>query len=533
MSREGLNRLLADAVGPERRAFRVAGALAAAASTAAVLLLGLSGWFIVGAALAGVGGVLAVQGFNYLLPSAAIRLLAIVRTTARYGERLYGHRAALMALATVRVRLFEKIVSTREAGAVSAGDMVGRLVQDIAALEDSLVRRPALPAAIASGTVGLLLTWLAGPWASISLLLMLIGLAGWAHLATPRLLRVAATDMAAALGRIKSSMVDYAAASPEILAYGMGSSIERGLAAETAELDDARRRFARSEAIVDAALLLGGAVAMGAVLLLSRATLPITVLAMLAAAGAVEGLSAYVRGVARGALVMAAMERLEEIADRASGSGLGEGQGMIARGISIQRDGRYVRAEAGERMAIRGRSGSGKTSLLETLAGVRPAERDCGILLGERPLESLPPQSIRAMFALSPQDAHLLSGTVRDNLRVARSGIDDEAIWAALDVACLATDVRAMPEGLDQWVGDGGARLSGGQRKRLSIARAILAGRPWLVLDEPSEGLDVVTEVWLAKRLDSWLRETGTGLVIVSHRKALLALAGDGPALDL
>ncbi|MFT3977136.1 MAG: ATP-binding cassette domain-containing protein, partial [Sphingomonas bacterium] len=97
---------------------------------------------------------------------------------------------------------------------------------------------------------------------------------------------------------------------------------------------------------------------------------------------------------------------------------------------------------------------------------------------------------------------------------------------AALETACLADDVRAMPHRLDQWVGDGGARLSGGQRKRLSLARALLAGKPWLLLDEPSEGLDMATEARLRDRLDLWLRETGTGLVVVSHRPALLALAG-------
>ncbi len=103
----------------------------------------------------------------------------------------------------------------------------------------------------------------------------------------------------------------------------------------------------------------------------------------------------------------------------------------------------------------------------------------------------------------------------------------------ALEVACFALDVRAMPQGLDQWVGDGGARLSGGQRKRLSIARAILAGKPWLLLDEPSEGLDMVTEAQLARRLDAWLRETGTGLVVVSHRQALLALGEEGRIVEL
>jgi ATP-binding cassette subfamily C protein CydC len=82
-----------------------------------------------------------------------------------------------------------------------------------------------------------------------------------------------------------------------------------------------------------------------------------------------------------------------------------------------------------------------------------------------------------------------------------------------------------MPLQLESWIGDGGTRLSGGQRKRLSLARALLAGRPWLLLDEPSEGLDPEAEVRLVSQLDRWLAATGTGLIVVSHRPALWALA--------
>jgi ATP-binding cassette subfamily C protein CydC len=111
MRDDSLHALLEDVARPYRSATRFAMLCAACAAIAGILLLGLAGWFITGAALAGAAGIAAIQAFNYLLPSAAIRLLAIARTITRYGERLYGHKAALSALALFRVRLFETLIA--------------------------------------------------------------------------------------------------------------------------------------------------------------------------------------------------------------------------------------------------------------------------------------------------------------------------------------------------------------------------------------------------------------------------------------
>lgn len=118
----------------------------------------------------------------------------------------------------------------------------------------------------------------------------------------------------------------------------------------------------------------------------------------------------------------------------------------------------------------------------------------------------------------------MLIGSVADNLRIARPGLGEAEMWEALETAQLKKRISRSECGLDTPVSEGGGILSGGERKRLSLARALLAGRPWLLLDEPSEGLDAATEQALVGSLRNWLDCTGTGLVLVSHRKAPLDL---------
>ena len=178
----------------------------------------------------------------------------------------------------------------------------------------------------------------------------------------------------------------------------------------------------------------------------------------------------------------------------------------------------------GKRLLITGPSGSGKTRLLGSLVGLRNDAPQVLRASGDD-VRDLGLNTVRNLFAYAPQDASLIAGTIADNLRLARPGVGAADMWAALETACLAETVRALPNGLEQRLGGDGARLSGGQRKRLVLARALLSGKPWLVLDEPSEGLDSATEAKLATRLSAWLEQTGTGLVLVSHREGLHGLA--------
>lgn len=508
-----------------RRAGFAASLAAALAALAGVGLLAISGWFLTGAALAGAGGVVAVQAFNYLLPSAGIRGLAITRTLARYFERLLGHRDALHGLADLRPRLFARLAAAdlAEMAQRGGGLVAAHLGSDVEALEDLAIRRVSAVSAIAGALAGLGAAVLAGPASAAVLAAGLATSSIATRFAAPRLLSQPWRDHGAALERLKSLYGEYAGASVEIALFGQTDRVGTLLAEQAARLDQARLAIVRAEGALQTLQLTIASITVAAMLGTSSAAMPLQALAALAGAAAFEALGGLGHSFLQRARVDAALARLEAIAalpERPGSDSTLPTCPAIALGVGAA----AVHVPAGGRVRITGPSGSGKTRLAMTLAGLRRDAPQAALVEGV-PAASLGIEALRRVFAVSAQDAPLLAGTVADNLRLARPGVTEAEMWAALEIACLANTLRALPAGLETWLGADGARLSGGQRKRLSLARALLAGRPWLVLDEPSEGLDLQTEKEMAQALDTWLRETGTGLVLVNHRPGLNGLA--------
>ncbi|MFI0937500.1 ATP-binding cassette domain-containing protein [Streptomyces sp. NPDC021020] len=174
----------------------------------------------------------------------------------------------------------------------------------------------------------------------------------------------------------------------------------------------------------------------------------------------------------------------------------------------------------GEFVGVVGASGAGKSTLVQALLGLVPlAEGE--VRFDGRRLDGLDPLSARRSLAAVLQDATATGTDIRGTVAAGRPGIDDAAVWAALDGVGLTEEVRAMPLGLTTPVGAGNRMVSGGQRQRLLVARA-LAGRPrLLVLDEATSGLDPATEVALLGRL----ADAGLGRIVVTHRVESLAAA--------
>ena len=470
----------------------LAAAAGATVSAAAVLLLGLSGWFITGAALAGVAGGAAIGAFNYLLPSAAIRFLAIARTGARYVERVSGHAAALKALARLRPALFDGLAaaSPGRVRALSSGEASARMIQDVDAIQTLFVRLSTPWAAGAGGAIAIALAGLAGPGAAVAVAIG-TGLAVLGALVIGRLAAdPAGARVQVATGRFKDRFSALQAAAPELRAYGLESWAVEQIAAEARTLDRRTIDAAAAAGWMTAwqGMVTGGTV-IGVVLVSAGAPLPLVTLAALAAVTGIEAAGALVASFRQAGAAAEAVRRLGEVLDDpAVETGIGptgDAVTLVALDLTLA---------AGRRLAVTGPSGAGKTTLIER------------------------------RFAYAAKDVRLLAGTVRDNLALARADAAETDLWAALETADLADRVRAMPAGLDTPLGDNGERLSGGERRRLGLARACLRHAAWLVLDEPTEGLDAATEARVLERLDQRLAALGQGLILVSHRPAPLAL---------
>jgi ATP-binding cassette subfamily C protein CydC len=175
----------------------------------------------------------------------------------------------------------------------------------------------------------------------------------------------------------------------------------------------------------------------------------------------------------------------------------------------------------GQRIAITGPIGCGKSTLILLLTGLVAPDRG-SITLGGHPAEDMDDETRRGCFAVAPQDPGLFSGTIRYALRLADRNADDAALWRALRTAQLDQEIAAQPDGLDTWIGEAGLTLSGGQAKRLAVARALPRHAPVLILDEPTEGLDATAAEALLRAVVADL--AGRSLLLITHGKAGLGL---------
>ncbi|MFG1421288.1 thiol reductant ABC exporter subunit CydC [Roseixanthobacter liquoris] len=505
----------------EQRGMLLAGlVLAATTVLAGLALLGLSGWFISATAIAGLSA--AALTFDVFAPAAAIRFLALARTASRYGERLTTHDAALSILAGLRERLFRGWAEPGAARALLArpARLLFRLTADIDAL-DSLYLRVLVPAgamlatALAAGVaLGLMQLWL-GAAVAAALIAAGFGLPVFAARAARR----PARRRAHALEALRADAIDLIAGQTELAMAGRLAAQRDALASADATLsqaDDAldaiETRVTTGFAITGTAVLAGTLIGVGLLADQGVIDTPVAALGLLVALAAAEPFAGLRRGALElGRTVLAVRRigpRLRPQAPASRPLAPPAGLALRMRAVTARHGGASRPAvhdltldiSIGERVAVIGTSGAGKSTLLALACGEMAPQSGVVEALG---------------CTLLTQRTELFQDSLRDNLRLAAAAADDDRLWDALAAAGLAEDVRALPRGLDTLLGEGGLGLSGGQGRRLALARLLLRDTPLWLLDEPTEGLDAATARDVLGRLAA--HATGRSVIVATH----------------
>lgn len=504
-------------------------AVASITALAGIALLGVSGWFITATAIAGLAPATAYV-FDVFAPSATIRLLALSRTAARYGERLTTHDAALSVLAALRERLFRgwATASASREMAARPARLLNRLTADIDAL-DSLYLRVLVPglvaliAAVACGVALAFLHPLFGLFAFLFLICIGLGIAVMAGMRAEKIAR----RRAIGLDALRTRVVDLISGQSELLIAGKLTGAKESVAEADAYLYRADNRLNRIEVNtglafgVASACLVSAALVVVAWLAETRGLgAPEAVFGLLVCLAALEPFAALRRGALElGRTLFAARRiagRLEPQDKELKRLPPEDGLALQLRSVAFShRDAANMAIEdidlavrAGERVALVGASGAGKTTLLRLLSG------ELAPTFGN--VMALP-------SVLLTQRNQLFRESLRDNLRLANATACDEQLMTALHAAGLAQDIESMPDGLDTRLGEGGLGLSGGQSRRLALARILLRDAPLWLMDEPTEGLDGQTARDVLNRIS--LAAKNRSLVIATHirREAELA----------
>ncbi|WP_454778278.1 thiol reductant ABC exporter subunit CydC [Georgenia muralis] len=518
--------------------------------------------------------------------AVAVRTFGISRAVLRYLERLASHLVALRGMAALRETVYRRLAAGRTdaVAGLRRGDLLARTGADVDAVGDVVVRAllPAVVAAVVGVGSVVLVAWLhPGAGAVLAVCLVVAGVLGpWLSMRAARLAEHAQVLARGELAATAMTMVDGAA---ELTVSQRVAPLLRAVGRTERELATAKDAAARPAALAAGidSLAMGvavlGAIVLGipatvagalqpvelavvvltplaafegtamlgpaAVQLVRSAGSAVRVMALLDAAGPDAGTGAP---AAQAAPVAAATARPASgralVPGRAEPSGT-DGPRLCARGLAVGWPGGPLVAEnldldlaPGRALAVVGPSGIGKTTLLLTLAGLLPP-RAGSVTLDGTQVWGRSREEVSRQVVLTAEDAHVFATTVLENLRVARGDLTEEDAVDLLRRAGLGDWLAGLPAGTATGLGTDAATISGGERRRLLLARALASPARLLLLDEPAEHLDPTTaDRLVTDLLRAGQDVAGRGVLLVTHRLAALGAADEvvvlGPAGD-
>ena len=514
---------------------------------ASITLLTLSGWFISASAIA---GLLVLDGnaltFNFMLPAAQIRALAITRTLGRYGERVVTHEATFRVLASIRGWFFQQLIPLvpGRLSLMRSGDLLSRMTADIDAL-DALYLRLLAPMTVALlGIIGVTV-FLAcyTPIISLTTGLILIVASVWVPWLFNRLGQEGAEQIIVLAANFRIRNIDMLQGLSELItnqAYGRFSNTLSQFSDLMINTQRLNNRLSAISSIITF-LLSQVSVLITLILstllytenLLSGAEVALVIFCVMAAFELVTPLPLAMQMLGK---TQKAAQRIRQVVDMSpttpnplESASLPKQYDMALDNVSF----RYSEQQdwvlknitlsipQGSKIAVVGISGSGKTTLLQLL--MRYYDPEIGqVLLNGQSLKHWHTDQLMTCFGVLSQRSQLFAASIRENLLIAKPTASVKELTAAIKAAGLEKFLSYLPEGLDTWVGESGVKVSGGEARRIALARLYLKNAPILVLDEPTEGLDSDTERDVFNALSVFANNKT--VIMVTHREAGLGL---------
>ncbi|WP_299490152.1 cysteine/glutathione ABC transporter ATP-binding protein/permease CydC [uncultured Shewanella sp.] len=522
---------------------------------AGIGLLSLSGWFLSASAIAGLTLVTA-QAFNFFTPAAGVRFFSITRTASRYGERLATHQATFQLLTQLRCWVWSKLLplSAQDLQGLRGGDLLNRLVADIDTLDHLYLR---LITPIVASLCVLLGVFVFVSFFDMHLAIVLSGFLLLVLLVMPILFY----QLGKKPGRIlietkrhyRTLLLDYIQGQAELTLFGAQKRYREQLSQIATSFYDNQKVMANITALSQALLIIfhGSAVVLlmylaasgvgsdnppGPMLAMIVFMTMATIEMLMPIAGAFQHLSSSITSATR----------VSELTDRSASIIFGKNRGT--REINESDDalnihdlhfsyasnqtvlsGIHLSIKQGDKVALLGKTGCGKSSLLSLITRDWLADKGRITIHGQN-IAELGEAELRQSMTVMSQRVYLFSGTLRDNLLLAMNvtfhkmkkverveyDVKLNQVLHQVGLGHLLSSIDKASHGLDQWIGEGGRQLSGGEQRRIGVARVLLRDAPLILLDEPTEGLDKKTERDILHLLLEFAK--GKTLFMISHR---------------
>ena len=503
---------------------------------ASIGLLTLSGWFLAGTSLAGFAG---IYSFNYMLPAAGVRGAAIFRTAGRYFERLVSHDATFRVLSHLRVFTFKKILPLSPGGIARfrQGELLNRLVADVETLDHLYIRviSPIIAAFVVIMAImfglGLIDARLANTLGGIMLTLLIVLPFVFYYAGKP-----IGRDLTDLRGQYRTVLTSMLQGQAELTVFGALPRFRQNLAQLEAKWLHRQAQQANLTGLSQSLMILASGLTATLILWLAaggidNSFMPEALIALFTfcALAAFEALAPVTVAFQHLGQVMTSATRISHLIEQKPDVTFPEKGGETNNSATLTMHNicfTYptqpmqvinhvdLTIEAGQHIALLGKTGCGKSTLLQLIN--RAFDPTHGtIRLNNLPIADYDEATLRSMMSVVPQRVHVFSHTLRENLLMAKEQATDEELKHILQQVGLG-QLLENDEGLNAWMGDGGRQLSGGEQRRLGLARALLHNAPLVLLDEPTEGLDADTEQQILALLHQHCQ--GKAVLMITHR---------------